>query len=570
MKKLLLILLILVLAQACFAQNAFKDVPVGHWAYDDIRVLSEAGVLTGYPDGTFDGKNTLTRYEFASAIAKLLPLIKDDGIPGLATQYDLKELLARDSVSDPDKPDLSGLASADALNALRRLCDEFENELMEFNFRAVDFRDDLARLSEKLEELEQQEHKIVLKGHAVFYADGIVAGDKSIYDNDNYRITKNRRHQSFFKDVQLDLNAKVNDNLTLVTTTIIGDYLQKQAGDEEVYDTDSFLTPYYFYLSQEELWGNVRVGRQPFKINQYIFNHEDPDLFIEMPRLWDADFVTEGITYSGDLGKFDSRLWLVRPVYDWNDVILESPYYVPFRIKDKISGIGGGELGYTLDNGIRFSGLFTGFLAKNKTAGDYADKTYYYGGGASVPIGYNGDLTYYTKEKPTLLDLKLLYKTKLFTIDAGYKSVDPYYAGIAYNIGSDNSKGWYVKLKYTGLEKFAFDFRLEQYRVKYPGAYSNYNDIYSWLKGATSSLDGSHKYQFKTEYVLTPIDTLFADYESIRRYKGDVTSDQFTLGWRRKVSEGVELLLKYRYYHKKSFGTVNKAHMAAIQAGIDF
>ena len=48
------------------------DVPWDHWAYDAIAELYDAGLLEGYPDGTFKGKNNLTRYEFAVALARLL------------------------------------------------------------------------------------------------------------------------------------------------------------------------------------------------------------------------------------------------------------------------------------------------------------------------------------------------------------------------------------------------------------------------------------------------------------------------------------------------------------------
>ncbi len=48
------------------------DVPPDHWAYDAVRDLYEAGLLEGYPDGTFGGDRTMTRYEFAMALARLL------------------------------------------------------------------------------------------------------------------------------------------------------------------------------------------------------------------------------------------------------------------------------------------------------------------------------------------------------------------------------------------------------------------------------------------------------------------------------------------------------------------
>jgi len=60
-------------AQPAGAQNAeYPDVPRGHWAYEAINKLSQAGVLEGYPDGNYYGNKPMTRYEFAVAIARLL------------------------------------------------------------------------------------------------------------------------------------------------------------------------------------------------------------------------------------------------------------------------------------------------------------------------------------------------------------------------------------------------------------------------------------------------------------------------------------------------------------------
>lgn len=50
----------------------FPDVPKGHWAYDFIKDLSDKGYLVGYPDGTFKGDKSMTRYEFATAVYRAL------------------------------------------------------------------------------------------------------------------------------------------------------------------------------------------------------------------------------------------------------------------------------------------------------------------------------------------------------------------------------------------------------------------------------------------------------------------------------------------------------------------
>ncbi len=50
----------------------FPDVPENHWAYNMVQDLAYKGIVVGYPDGTFSGDRTLTRYEFAVALDRAI------------------------------------------------------------------------------------------------------------------------------------------------------------------------------------------------------------------------------------------------------------------------------------------------------------------------------------------------------------------------------------------------------------------------------------------------------------------------------------------------------------------
>lgn len=50
----------------------FPDVPDNHWAYNYVATLAGNGLVEGYPDGTFGGNRTMTRYEFATIIYRAL------------------------------------------------------------------------------------------------------------------------------------------------------------------------------------------------------------------------------------------------------------------------------------------------------------------------------------------------------------------------------------------------------------------------------------------------------------------------------------------------------------------
>ena len=79
MKKLAVFAAVLALAAvaapAFSATNPFMDVPMNHWAYDAIGQLAAHGILSGYPDGTYKGKQATTRYEMASALARALAVV---------------------------------------------------------------------------------------------------------------------------------------------------------------------------------------------------------------------------------------------------------------------------------------------------------------------------------------------------------------------------------------------------------------------------------------------------------------------------------------------------------------
>ncbi|CCY24302.1 s-layer domain-containing protein [Brachyspira sp. CAG:484] len=67
-------LLALVFVFGFNAANAFQfpDVAKDHWASEEIQILTDKGVIVGYPDGTFKPDDNVTRAEFASMAIKAL------------------------------------------------------------------------------------------------------------------------------------------------------------------------------------------------------------------------------------------------------------------------------------------------------------------------------------------------------------------------------------------------------------------------------------------------------------------------------------------------------------------
>jgi uncharacterized coiled-coil protein SlyX len=78
MKKLLLTLLAACLVSGAVAQEAFPDIPAGHWAGDAVTRIADLGIVIGFPDGTFRGNEAFTRYQAALVISRLLDVIRAD------------------------------------------------------------------------------------------------------------------------------------------------------------------------------------------------------------------------------------------------------------------------------------------------------------------------------------------------------------------------------------------------------------------------------------------------------------------------------------------------------------
>ena len=75
MKKLLSYILGLFVILTISTQSAvafFSDMNENHWAYKQIKDLSEQSIVIGYPDGTFKPDDNVTRAEFASMAIKAL------------------------------------------------------------------------------------------------------------------------------------------------------------------------------------------------------------------------------------------------------------------------------------------------------------------------------------------------------------------------------------------------------------------------------------------------------------------------------------------------------------------
>ena len=197
-----------------FAANPFSDVTPDSWAYQSVSQLASAGIINGYPDGTFKGQKDITRFEMAQMIAK--------------------------AMANQDR------ANAEQQAMINRLADEFSNELNNLGVR-------VARLEDRV-------GNVKVSGDVQFLLrrslkkNGLFVGAAGEYYNSSKFDVRGR--------VQFD--AKVNDRTNVVVRMKTA---QMEFGDgDEYYSTVGFDRAYVNHKFGEHT--SVKVGR----FNQMIGN----------------------------------------------------------------------------------------------------------------------------------------------------------------------------------------------------------------------------------------------------------------------------------------------------------
>ncbi len=187
------------LTASAWAVNPFTDVNPDSWAYQSVMSLAEEGLVTGYPDGSFGGGRSVTRFEMAQMIARLQ---------------------AREDVSIEQR------------QTIQRLAKEFSEELN--------------HLGAKVSELEQKASGTQIILEARFHY-------MPVYDN----LFTNDGKDVYGARIRLNTISKVNDRFTvygqLQTLMTLG---ATPYHESDYYDIDNKN-----YLTDNSEDGKVRVNR---------------------------------------------------------------------------------------------------------------------------------------------------------------------------------------------------------------------------------------------------------------------------------------------------------------------
>ncbi|MFN8674180.1 MAG: S-layer homology domain-containing protein [Candidatus Sericytochromatia bacterium] len=150
-----------ILTNSSFAKTEdFKDLRADHWAYKAIKELVDKyDVMSGFPDGTFRGTRTFSRYEAAAALYKVM--LKMEEALGKTPQPVIIQ-------KTPDEPKQvviqSNTMSSEDLKLIKDLRDEFRREIDALKFANADKDAKLKKLEDELNKVKQDFGKVKFSG----------------------------------------------------------------------------------------------------------------------------------------------------------------------------------------------------------------------------------------------------------------------------------------------------------------------------------------------------------------------------------------------------------------------
>jgi hypothetical protein len=322
-----------------FAQ--MRDVPPGHWAYQSIEQLVQLGILEGYPDGTFRPNRTMTRAEFAQAIARAYRNI-DERLRALDRRLTALEQRPTPGPQPADTTELQRQIGElrnqiqelqklnEAVQTLQRLAQTFQQELAGLGVDVDTLKRDFASLRARVEALEGKEEKFKMSGDLTF---GVYAAH-SLDGKDVYTLNRTRLGSGKFlqeiavpHELGLTFSGQLNEEVSGSATFILGNKLQYVRGAGKSALTNlvplAATAPYAIGTSDIVIWEafvkapidffgtkvNLTVGRYPAKITPFTLQRIKPDYYLNFPRYGDGAFRVDGGAIDLNFDTFRVNLW---------------------------------------------------------------------------------------------------------------------------------------------------------------------------------------------------------------------------------------------------------------------
>ncbi|GMV37414.1 MAG: hypothetical protein AMXMBFR61_19220 [Fimbriimonadales bacterium] len=347
---LLAIALLAFAAPVGFAQANFPDVPESHWAYDALETLKGAGLLVGYPDGTFRGARPLSRYEFAVAVhgayKRFMALTGDlsskidavqsridgfqvsEGPTDAATTQELAALRAELEALKSQMGEIT--ADREALNALNRLAKEFEAELASLGVDLAALRQDLKSLGGRLDALENRKDRVQITGdfnvaaigkHSIDNLPGVDWTGNPVGTRSDGSPSGLTGDLNVMQELGLQVRGTFGRNVRLDSDLVFSSLLGYEGNSFSEFfpgtrktssGTDIFVNRLAATFDANWL-GNpltVSFGRIGKKVSPYVMQRHDPDPYLDIARYDNGEWAMDGAAVRMDFETVGLELFL--------------------------------------------------------------------------------------------------------------------------------------------------------------------------------------------------------------------------------------------------------------------
>jgi hypothetical protein len=305
------------------AQEPFKDLDRNHWAYQAVVDLQQKGILIGYPGDYFKGKRTLTRYEFAIAIRRLL-----DHLP--TTEAAAGPAGPQGPAGDvgPAGPPGPGIDQSE-LDNVKKLVDEFKNELQGLGVRVGDIEKRLDALTKDVDAIKTRLDRMIHFTGDVFFG---FRGDSSRYPFADYSGAARDASKGYFANVEavhdfhLGVNANLAGDVKFKGDIVISNYLDTGALNPPATSFAAATTTglnrgtngigeqvglYEADLSipLKSIKTTMDIGRIKQQNTPLTMWRPDYDPYFDLPWYDDGNYIMDGVRLSSKFGSASTQIW---------------------------------------------------------------------------------------------------------------------------------------------------------------------------------------------------------------------------------------------------------------------
>lgn len=226
MKRLVVFTLVVVLTLSLpISAVSIKDVPNDHWAYKSVVKLVNSGLISLYDDGTFRGREAVTRYELAEFVARILENVDSGDANASSEDMDLLRRLSIEFQEELVDLAVQGDAFKEQIKKLQQkniIQDEFISEIKDV---------DIANLSDKVDNVEQDVSKIIENIFKIKKLEEEIAAlkEENIPTLEQNIADTNARLDALEEHINSGLEQNLQDQLTINQLRI--DSLQEEVNE---------------------------------------------------------------------------------------------------------------------------------------------------------------------------------------------------------------------------------------------------------------------------------------------------------------------------------------------------